>query len=484
MLDRSPLHRFALVLVTTTLAALCAAASPAAAASAPPRTLRVDYLHSGNAREEHFALERVVLEPLPWPGDPRKAIDDTNLGKYFFEVIDRATHRVLYSRGFSSIYGEWETTGEAATANAAFGESLRFPAPAAPVQVVLKKRDKANDFRELWSTVIDPADMLVDRAAPPGAGALLPLQRSGDPADKVDLLILGDGYTAAERGKCEGDAKRLMGLLFAVEPFAARRADFNVWGLCPAAAESGVSRPSTGIYRRSPVGTTYDAFRSERYILTFDNRAFRDVASQAPYEFVEIMTNSNTYGGGGIFGQFATVAADSEWAPYVFVHEFGHHMAALADEYYTSDVAYEPAAERTEPWEPNVTALLDPAQLKWRDLVAPSTPLPTPWGKEAFEVRSREIQAERRKIRAERRPESEMDALFRRQRDEEEARLGAEKYAGKVGAFEGANYEAKGYFRPQVDCIMFTRDRVPFCDVCRHALDRVIDLYAKGNSAR
>jgi hypothetical protein len=253
----------------------------------------------------------------------------------------------------------------------------------------------------------------------------------------------------------------------------------NVWGLCPAAAESGISRPSLGVHRRSPVGATYDAFRSERYILTFDNRAFRDLASQAPYEVVEILANGNTYGGGGIFGQFSTVAADSLWAPYVFVHEFGHHLAALADEYYTSDVAYEPAAGRLEPWEPNVTALLDPAALKWKSLVAEGTPLPTPWQKEAFEARSREIQTERRRIRAAKRPESEMDALFTRQRDEEEKRLGAEPFAGKAGAFEGANYEAKGYYRPAADCIMFTRDRVPFCPVCRRGIERVIDLYAR-----
>src|ERR1044072_8507983 len=145
MLDRPPPHRFVLVLATSAFAALDAAGSPAAGAAAPPHTLRVDYLHSGNAREEHFALERVVLEPLPWPGDPQKTIDDTNLGKYFFEVIDRASRRVLYARGFASIYGEWETTGEAATTDGAFGESLRFPAPAAPVQVVIRKRDKAND---------------------------------------------------------------------------------------------------------------------------------------------------------------------------------------------------------------------------------------------------------------------------------------------------------------------------------------------------
>ncbi|MCM2257641.1 MAG: IgA Peptidase M64 [Vicinamibacteria bacterium] len=461
------------------LAAAVLAGLPAAVAmAAAPATLRVDYTHFGNAREEHFALERVVVEPLPWPGRPEAALDESGLGKYRFEVIDRATQRVVFSRGFASIYGEWETTGEAETMNRAFSESLRFPKPAGPVQVVVKKRDRHHDFRQIWSVVVDPADMLVDAAKPPSAGALIALQRSGEPADKVDFLILGDGYTAAERGKCESDAKRLMAMLFAVEPFKARRTDFNVWGLCPAAAESGVSRPSTGVHRRSPVGATYDAFRSERYVLTFDNRAFRDLASQAPYEFVEIMTNTNTYGGGGIHGQFATVAADSAWAAYLFVHEFGHHFAALADEYYTSDVAYGPATERIEPWEPNATA--DPKAAKWRDLMKADTPLPTPWEKDAFEARSREIQTERRAIRAANRPEAEMDALFTRQRDEEEKRLGAEKHAHDVGAFEGANYEARGYFRPQVDCIMFTRDRVPFCAVCRRAIERVIDQYSGG----
>ncbi len=451
----------------------------AAGPAALPQTLRVDYFHTGNAREERFSLERVVVEPLPWAGDLGKVVDGTNLGKYFFEVIEPGTGRVLYSRGYASIYGEWETTGEAAGMDRTFSESLRFPRPAGAVRVVVKKRDKANAFVEVWSVAVDPGDMLVDASWPPSAGELIELQRAGEPADKLDFLILGDGYTAAERGKCEGDARRLMAILFATEPFQSRRGDLNVWGLCPAAAESGISRPSLGIHRRSPVGATYDAFRSERYILTFDNRAFRDLASQAPYEVVEILTNSDTYGGGGIFGQFSTVSADSLWAPYVFVHEFGHHLAALADEYYTSDVAYEPAADRIEPWEPNVTALLDPAQLKWAEYVQQRTPLPTPWGKEAFEERSHAIQAERRKIRAERRPESEMDALFLRQRDDEEQRLGAEPHAGAVGAFEGANYEARGYYRPAVDCIMFTRDRVPFCPVCRHAIERVIDLYAR-----
>jgi hypothetical protein len=463
------------------IAALLAAsllAAPTPASAAAPRTLRIDYYHSGSSAQEHFSLDRIVREPGAWPGNPARPVDDTNLGKYLFEVLDRQTNRVLYSRGFSSIYGEWETTAEAATAWRTFSESLRFPAPASPVQVVLKKRDAQNAFREVWSLLVDPKDMFIDSSLPPSPGPLLEIEKHGPPADKVDLLILGDGYTAAERSKFERDARRLADILFSVSPFKERRSDFNVWGLCPPAQEPGISRPSTGTHRRSPVGATYDAFGSERYVLSFENRALRDVAAFAPYEFIEILTNSRTYGGGGIFGLYATVAADSLWSPYVFIHEFGHHFAGLADEYYTSDVAYEPTTERVEPWEPNVTALADPAGLKWKSLVKPGTPIPTPWPKEEFEKQSAAIQKRRREIRAQNRPEEEMDALFLEEQKAETALLGSAPQAGEVGAFEGANYAARGYFRPQTDCIMFTRDQVPFCKVCQSAIARVIDLYA------
>ncbi len=291
------------------------------------KTLRLDYYHTGTAKSETFAVDRLVVEPAPWAGNPSRPIDETNLGKYFFEVIDRASNRVVYSRGFSSIFGEWETTGEAQSQARTFQESLRFPMPAAPVQVVVKKRDAQNAFHEVWSTLVDPADQFIDPSTPASPGPVIELLKSGDPATKVDLLILGDGYAAADRAKFEKDARRLVDILFATSPFKERRSDFNVWGLCPTAAESGISRPSTGQHRRSPVGATYDAFGSERYVLTFDNRAFRDAASFAPYDVVEILVNGQTYGGGGIYGLYATVAADSLWSPYVFVHEFGHHIA-------------------------------------------------------------------------------------------------------------------------------------------------------------
>ena len=449
-------------------------------ALAAPQTMRVDYYHTGNAREEHYSLDRVVLEPLPWAGNPARPIDDTNRGKYFFEVVDAVSGTVAFSRGFSSIYGEWETTGEAKDVDRTFSESLRFPAPDKPVRIIVRKRDARNAFRDVWTLKVDPADKFVTRGAESrDAGPVIKLHESGDPATKLDLLILGDGYTARERGKFERDARRLVTVLLATSPFKERQRDINVWGLSPAAAQSGISRPSQHIYRRSPVGATYDAFDSERYILTFENKAFRDIAANAPYDLVEILVNSATYGGGGIYGLYSTVAADSVWAPYIFVHEFGHHVAGLADEYYTSDVAYLPAADRVEPWEPNVTALADPAALKWKDLVTPGTPVPTPWPKEDFERYTREIQQTRREIRAANRPEAEMDALFRDEEKRDTALLNEGPHAGRVGAFEGANYEARGYYRPQADCIMFTRDNVPFCAICRRAIAEILDLLTR-----
>ena len=444
--------------------------------SGAPRTLRVDYYHTGNAREEWFSLDRVVLEPLEWPGNPRTAIDESRLGDYLFEVRGRSSGKVLYSRGFNSVFGEWRTTEEARHGKRTFSESLRLPMPDVAVEVLLKERD-GSGFREVWKTVVDPGDKFVDRARPASPGPLIGFEKNGEPAHKVNLLVLGDGYTATERRKFEKDARRFIAALFATPPFREHRTDFNVWGLCPAAEQSGVSRPSSGIYRRSPLGASYDTFGTERYILTVENRALRDVASFAPYEFIEILVNGETYGGGGIFNQFATVAIDNPWSGYVGVHEFAHHFAGLADEYYTSDVAYLPPEHKTEPWEPNVTALLNPADLKWKDLVAPGTPVPTPWDKDEFDRFERQIQQQRKELRAAGKPEANMDDLFHQERQKEDAMLGAQKFAGKVGAFEGANYASQGYYRPEIDCIMFSR-HMAFCAVCRRSIERIIAMYA------
>jgi hypothetical protein len=242
--------------------------------------------------------------------------------------------------------------------------------------------------------------------------------------------------------------------------------------------ESGVSRPSTGVHHPSPLGTRYDIFGSERYVLTLDNRALREIAQHAPYEFIEILVNNDTYGGGGIFGQFSTAAAGNDWANYLFVHEFGHHFAGLADEYYTSPVSYQSSANRMEPWEPNVTALRDPARLKWKQHVKAGTALPTPWPKVEYEESSRAYQKRRAELRGASRPESEMSALFREDLVRTNALFSKAPHRHAIGAFEGANYEASGYYRPALQCIMFDRSE-KFCPVCQDGISDIIDLYAR-----
>ena len=444
-------------------------------------TMRVDYFHTGGPKAgETFALDRVVNDGA-WAGSRTTLVDETNLGVYHFEVSDTASGTVLYSRGFSSIYGEWETTDESKKVHRTFHESLRFPWPRTPVTVTVRKRQKDNRFGTVWTTEVDPASALVNRAPlRDHAGKVWTVFENGPPSQKVDILVISEGYTAKEMPKFHADVKRLLDALYAEEPFKSRRGDFNVRALDLPSAQSGINRPNAGVFKRTRISAEFNIFGSERYVLTLDNRSLRDAASAAPYEFIEILANERTYGGGGVFNDHATATVDSAFSDYVFVHEFGHHFAALADEYYTSDVAYETGVtDRPEPWEPNVTALKNPATLKWRDLVTPGTPLPTPWEKGAFEKYSAGIQARRREIRKRNAPEEEMDALFREQQNFEEKFLQAMQYGQAVGAFEGASYEAKGLYRPQADCIMFSRNHVGFCRVCRRGISRIIDLYSR-----
>jgi hypothetical protein len=405
-----------LLLAAFAIVASCAQTAPNA--PVPPifdftRTLRVDYIHSGGPSGERFTLDALITEG-EWSGSRTQLIDTTDLGKYFLEVIDRSSSRVIYSRGFATMYGEWETTPEFRKKDRSFHESVRLPAPRAPVRISIKKRDAQNVFRPLWDTNVDLRSARPARVTSWPVASLLD---SGSPSRKVDLLLVSAGYSVAQAAKFRADAQRLVNALFALEPFKSRRADFNVKML----------HAST-----SPVRVEFNVFGLERYALASDNRALRNVVSAAPYDVMEILANERKYGGGGIFNQQSTVAAGHESAAYVFIHELAHNLAGLGDEYVGS-VTYETGAPvKPEPWEPNITALHDPSALKWRDLVEPDTPLPTPMS-----------------------------------------------HAGKVGAFEGAGYEATGLYRPEASCIMGTRTVMNFCRVCQRGINRIIDLHIR-----
>jgi len=441
-------------------------------------TLRFDYFHNGNSTEEHFSPDR-ILNDGPWAGSKTILLDDLNRGLYLVEIADKETMKPIYSRGFASIFGEWQTIPEAKEQWGTFHESVRLPWPQNPVILTIKKRNDKNEFASIWKYTIDPASRQSNPATFESPYNSWVLVDNGSPANHVDIVILGDGYSKDEMDKFRTDVKRLTAELFKVEPYKSRKADFNVRVVETPAAMSGVNKPHPGVFKRTPLSMSYSAFDSERYALAYDNRTIRDVASTVPYDYMFILINEKTYGGGGIFNLYSTVAVDNKFSDYIFVHEFGHSFAALADEYYSSSVSYEIPELTIEPWEPNVTALLDPENLKWNELVEPETPIPTPWDKEKFDAHSQEIQKERTTLRAAKVPESEVEGLFLRERKEMLEMIGEMEYKNTTGAFEGANYSEYGQYRSAIDCIMFTRNKQEFCPACRKAIEQVIDQYSK-----
>jgi hypothetical protein len=441
------------------------------------KTMRLDYYHTGTSKEEHFAFDQAVSDGK-WPGSKTVLIDKLGLGLYFLEISDAASGKLIYSRGFASIFGEWQSTPEADTEWGAFPESVRFPWPKKTVNLVLMKRDAQNNFQLVWKIPVDPDSRQVNPADLKPTHRTYTILENGPASTKVDILILGDGYKLDEMDKFRNDAKRLSEVLMSYEPFKSRKKDFNIRAVETPSEESGVNKPHPGVFKRTPLSVHYGSFDSERYALTYDNQTVRNVAAEVPYDFMIILVNERTYGGGGIYNLYTTVSADNKFADYIMVHEFGHHMGGLADEYYTSAVSYEAPGTQVEPWELNITALKDPANLKWKDLVKPSTPVPTPWNKKEFDEFGYEIQKQRTALRASKAPESEMEDLFMKQKVKEDEFFSKEKYKDDVGAFEGAGYMQYGLYRSQVDCIMYTR-HMHYCKVCQRGLEEVIDQYVK-----
>ena len=441
------------------------------------KTMRFDYFHTGNANEEHFAFDQIVSDGI-WAGSTNKLIDNLELGKYFFKVIDLASGETIYSRGFASIYGEWETTPEAKKGWGVYHESVRFPWPRSDAKLIMMKRNKDYKFEKIWEYNIQLEHWRTNQAE---AGTYLKtkdIHISGDPKNKVDIVVLSEGYTANEMDKFNNDAQNFADALLSTEPFASRKNDINIRLVEVPSPQSGLAHPHQDIYRRSALSVSYGAFDSERYALGFDNKTIRNAAANVPYEYTAIVMNDSIYGGGGIYNLYITAAADNAFKDYLYVHEFGHHFADLADEYYASSTAYEMGSSIQEPWELNVTTHTEKDKIKWGDMIDEDMPLPTPWGKKEFDQHSIKTQKEREKLRAAKTPESEMNEFFIAQREWEEAYLKDIKYAGKTGLYEGAQYHSHGIYRSAPNCIMFTRTD-HFCPACQRAINLVIDQYTK-----
>jgi hypothetical protein len=391
------------------------------------KALRMDFVTTGDRLREELTFGRFIEEPI-WSGSRVRLIDTFGYGHYRVEVHEATSGMLLYSRGYSNLFVEWQDTKEAKDTVRSFPESIVVPFPSVPVIISIVRYSKLNEEVLIFSTRFVPGETPVS-INPPLPYPVIDLLVSGPPERRLDILIIGEGYTVAEREKFLKDCTRFAGYLLGASPFREHQHLISIRGVMPVSAESGVSKPGKGIVRNSALGLSFYTFGSERYVMTEDYQRVRDVAALAPNDQIVILVNSAAYGGGGIYNYYATATSDHRNSDFLLIHEFGHSFAGLADEYYTSEVAYQDFYDKSvEPRKPNITTMVDFGS-KWADMVEVDTPVPTP-----------------------------ANAI----------------YSAVVGVYEGAGYSEKGIYRPYLNCTMQSAIYDAFCPVCRRAITRMI----------
>ena len=458
------------------------------------KTMRIDYFHTGDTQQEWVTVDQVYQQGI-WAGSRRNLIDKFNNGRYAIRIYDSSSNKLIFSKSFDSYFGEYRTTTQALEGKKrTYHESALIPFPKRKVTFTVESRNRENKLQPFFSQVIDPSSVSIIKENLKSGVRVFELVKNGDPHLKVDVAVIAEGYTAGEIEKLELDLKRFTKVFFDFEPYKTYKDRFNIYGVFLASQDSGCDEPRRGIFKNTALNSTFNSLGSERYLLTEDNKSLRDIAAHVPYDALFIMVNQKRYGGGGIYNLYCTFTVDNQWWEYLFLHEFGHHFAGLADEYYTSSVAYNEFYPRgVEPLEPNITALLDPSNIKWKDLLTPGIEVPTPWEKEEFDRMDEAYQKIRGEIndriarmKREGAPaaevqklEEESERLSREHAEKVDDYLAKSRFKGQVGAFEGAGYSAQGLYRPMLDCLMFTKGKKPFCKVCERAVIRVIKHHSE-----
>ena len=440
------------------------------------RTLRLDYIFAGNNDAQQIYLEQMYVTPQ-WAGRKSRLADVPLKGNGQIQVKDHATGQVLFVHTFSTLFQEWLATEEATKVSKAFATSYNVPMPKQPVDVTVSLTDFHGKVVTSLTHTVDPTDILIrqigDNGIPyhyiwkgktvetqnvaspyqPGKRDYTPTEGplDGEPdiTECIDLAIVAEGYTRAQMGKFYTDCQRVVDALFAHEPFTSMKDRFNVVAVAAESLTSGPSVPHLGRWSATPVGTHYDTFYSDRYLMTQDIHRLYDVLSGVPFEHIIVLVNSDTYGGGGIYNQITVTTSDHPTFHQVLVHEFGHAYAGLGDEYFYDDAYESMYPADTEPWEPNLTTLVD-FQSKWADMVPKGVAVPTPPDPKVPNYRKITTEKEQRML----------DAATQR-----------------VGVFEGGGYQSKGVYRPAQECRMKINEVQNFCPVCSRAIQRITDFY-------
>ncbi len=383
---------------------------------------RVNITFIGDFNKQQVTIKEIYKENL-WSGSKNNLIDTLNYGEYRYSIYSK-DGKLIFSKGFNNLFSEWRTVEEAKNTVKEFDESHWIPYPKDAVEFVISHRDKSTgNFTEIYREKIDPQSSTI-KIPTPNKYQIDTIHYSGDVTKKVDLVFVAEGYSKEESAKYISDVKRLTSYLFSMEPYSSRKEDFNIWALKSFNNCSG----------ETPLKSTFSTFGIDRYLTVPDHSDLGEILYNTHNDAIYILVNSPKYGGGGIYNYYSIGPSDHPLFGELFLHEFGHSFGGLADEYYSSQVAYEEFYNlNVEPWEPNITTLINFSN-KWEDLIKKDTPVPTP---------------------------------------------NSTEYQDIVGLFEGGGYMTKGIYRPYFTCRMKENNAPGFCPVCINAINKVIDSYVK-----
>lgn len=416
------------------------------------RSLRLDYVLAGDNHSQEIYFQQAYVTPQ-WAGRRARLAEKPLNGNGQIMLRASGTDSILYVHTFSTLFQEWQATEEATRVRRAFDTSYLVPMPRRKVDITVTLTDFHNQVVASLTHTLDPTDILIRPLGPNGISHRYVWKGKGeasapDFAGCVDLAIIAEGYANNEMDKFHKDCQRVADALFAHEPFTSLKDQFNIVAIDATSPESGTSIPHLGRWNLTPTATHYDMFYTERYLMSQDIHRIYDLLADVPFEQIIVLVNSDTYGGGGIYNQLNVVTADHETFRQVLVHEFGHGYAGLGDEYFYDDSYESMYPSDTEPWEPNLTTLVD-FQSKWADLIPKGTPIPTP-------------------------PVTLPN--FRQIRNEKE-RQQLNEATQRVGVYEGGGYQSHGVYRPAQECRMKINEVEHFCPVCSHAIRRITAFY-------
>ncbi|MCX7696129.1 MAG: IgA Peptidase M64 [Bacteroidales bacterium] len=382
--------------------------------------LRINLVRTGNYHSSTIRIHSMFKETY-WSGCKTKTIEPYDYGNYKIYVYDSSSNQLIFTRSWSSLFSEYIFTEKGRTEPKSFEEVVRIPFPRKTIKIIFFYRK--NDI-PIWlkqdSAYINPKHLVLDAPLVPHDMDVQKIIHAGKPENVMDIVIVADGYKPGEKQKFIQDAKRVIQYLLHCKPYKEFRKFISAWTVfIPMSVSDSML-------------CSFNTLGIDRYLMTERVFLLHDYISQIPYDFIILLINTDVYGGGGIYNFYATCPSDNPYTNFLVIHETGHSIAGLADEYWTSEVSVKNFYNLNyEPWEPNITTLVS-FEKKWSSMVKPKTPIPTPavatWEKE-------------------------------------------------IGVFEGGGYSEKGIYRPSYDCSMKSPIYDNFCKVCQEAIKKVIRFY-------